>query len=105
MEPVGRINLYKCKKCGEKHVTFNRDDGVTPFMISCRRTNCDGMAESSFYRADQSLTPMWEWYKPNDEELDSLSPEWRDHIEMGGLKLRAIGEKWNQNIRGSDHGD
>ena len=74
---VGRVNTYTCQKCGKKFTTVDKDKGVTPFIIKCRDDECDGSATSAFYMSDQSLTPEYEFYKPNDDVSASLtrSPE------------------------------
>lgn len=100
MESAGRINEYVCEKCGKSMRTINKVAGVTPFLIQCRPplpATCDGMATSRIYRCDQSQRPSWEWYKPTDDEIDSIADEdpeigrqWREHVRNGGLKLRKV---------------
>lgn len=85
----GKKNVYTCQRCGEKIVTIDLDDGVTPFMLTCRVTpDCDGSMQSSFYSSGcQFFTPSHEWYKPTDPPED---PWERDHWERGGLFIREI---------------
>lgn len=97
MEAAGLVNVYVCKQCGGRTVTKNRDAGTTPFMMSCRATpNCKGIAQSSFYRVDQKLTPRLLWIKPTPAELlafcaehakdnTALEHEILEHVAMGGL--------------------
>lgn len=91
--PKGKINTYTCPH-GHVTVTKDIDDGVTPFMLRCRQKadngkhNCTEFAQSSFYRADQSLTPEYEWYKPTS--LKGLSPAMKEHVKMGGLDIREV---------------
>jgi hypothetical protein len=84
----GRINVYTCQTCGKATVTFDRDEGVTPFYLSCRRPGCPGPAQSACYRVDQSLVPDFEWYKP--PVVEEIPAGFRDHVRKGGLLLRDI---------------
>jgi hypothetical protein len=111
MEESGKINEYTCD---EGHVTRtgNLDVGVTPFIIGCKHIGgCDKMAQSCFYRCDQSKRPDWVWYRPDEEQfnaeyqkacekLKKMLPDdhgdyeqglradmWR-HLANGGLSLR-----------------
>lgn len=101
METEPRINVYVCQVCGGHTVTVDVDEGVTPFMIGCRRQQgprrqCKGIAQSSFYqRVPLHIgEPQWEWYRPTDEQLkniysgDSLE-QMREHVAKGGLDLRG----------------
>ena len=88
MEDAGKVNVYICPKCKKKHVTRNRNAGVTPFMIDCENPDCDEMARSCFYKVPQSLPPAYEWYSPNTEERKGMSVQTLDHVEIGGLLLR-----------------
>lgn len=85
----GKKNVYTCRACKEHIVTIDVDDGVTPFMLSCRATvGCDGLMQSSFYSpACQFFHASHEWYKPADPPED---PWERDHWERGGLFIREI---------------
>lgn len=111
-EPL--INVYKCEyNC--LTVTVDVDEGVTPFMISCRSRSrpdrplkpeltgadgfCIGTANSSFYprgpKPPWISEPKWEWYLPNETELEAecaAEPESRNsiiaHVKNGGLMLR-----------------
>lgn len=92
----GQINVYTCISCGRKAVTVDREEGVTPFTITC--PFCEkSEAQSHFYRVPQDLDPMYEWYKPDEAELGDLMSfeEGRDvydnHIKRGGLVMRKIG--------------
>jgi hypothetical protein len=96
-----RLNVYTCRKCKRHTVTVDVDEGVTPFLIQCRqgpRRRCTGMAVSSFYprgpKPPHIGEPQWEWYKPSDEQLNKLYfgdvlDQMREHVEKGGLDLRA----------------
>ena len=90
----GKKNLYVCVNCGQRIITVDRDEGVTPFMIGCREGGglCPGSAYSTFYTVDQSVTPTHEWYRPDAAEAKKLGRLWRDHLAGGGLKLRKIAE-------------
>lgn len=116
-----RINEYTCQSCGGKIVTRDLVDGTTPFMIGCcvkpedfeiekrndARTfqamsssielrefelpSCKGLMQSCFYACNQSLTPTFEFYRPEGEELEHLDHITRhDHVDHGGLLLRPI---------------
>jgi hypothetical protein len=84
----GRVNAYTCQRCGEVTWTVDVDDGVTPFMITCR-TGCRlGDAHSAFYRVPADHPePTHEWYRP-DEEAGLRMDE--RHWKNGGLFLREI---------------
>ena len=88
---VGRKNAYECESCGSYIVTIDRDPGVTPFMVKCE--NCGAMAKSKFYRVREYLDPTHEWYRP--DSLAGIDTRYYDHLERGGLILRAIdGKGW-----------
>jgi ssDNA-binding Zn-finger/Zn-ribbon topoisomerase 1 len=93
-EQANLINVYRCDVCGKATVTKNRDEGTTPFMISCRATpRCKGSMQSACYRVDQTLTPDLMWIKPTPQELANFlrkqSPRFhraiREHVDLGGL--------------------
>lgn len=86
----GKKNIYTCSICRGHIVTRDREEGVTPFMISCKATeNCKGMMQSSMYRVfDGSMAATYEWYKPLD--MRGLSAGEREHVSMGGLLLRKM---------------
>lgn len=92
----GRINVYTCKTCGHKTVTIDREDGTTPYIISCDA--CKNEAYSSFYVCSQGLTPTHEWYKPTGKQLTKLYDgrtldAMMEYVSMGGLDLREIKQK------------
>lgn len=85
---TGKLNIYVCESCREHIVTRDMDEGVTPFMILCEFCET-GKMKSSFYRVfDQTMKEGYHWYKPGADELDTLKPGTRDHVERGGLLLR-----------------
>ncbi len=91
---TGKKNAYVCEKCGSYIITIDRHPGVTPFMVRCGA--CDSMAQSKMYRVQDYLNPTHEWYRP--DTLDGINSASFDHIENGGLILRAIPGKpdtWN----------
>lgn len=91
MERANAINVYVCPKCGHRTVTVNRVEGVTSFLLKCRSiAGCDEFAQSSLYRVDQSLRPDWEWYRPDEKELEAATEEVKRHIANGGLMLRKL---------------
>lgn len=96
MEKFGKKNSYVCNTCGNEIVTVNLADGVTPFAIACRAKwpgECDGVAQSQFYRIDQSRLADWGWYRPEDKDLEQMeltTPGIADHVNRGGLVLRKL---------------
>ena len=87
MEAKGKINIYKCTS-GHNNITINRDEGVTPMIISCREKNCGKQAMSCFYNVRQDLKPTLEWYRPPaSKKLNRYEAE---HVLRGGLLLRKI---------------
>ncbi len=89
-ETIGMINAYVCEVCGLRIITVNSDDGVTPYLVSCRDGNCSGLMVSQFYRVSQTMAATYEWYKPDDEERARLADGVWEHVAMGGLLLRPI---------------
>lgn len=85
---MNRINAYDCSNCDYQIITIDRDEGTTPFMITCPK--CKEMAMSNFYRVAQNLAPTHEFYRPNQEEYDTLLGEEKEYIGKGGLILREI---------------
>jgi hypothetical protein len=83
------INTYYCQTCKGSIVTIDRDEGVTPFMLSCLATEgCDGVMRSAMYAFQPGAKPMWEWYKPaSTKGFDQWT---REHVEKGGLVLQRI---------------
>ena len=85
----GKKNIYVCEVCNRQIITVDVDDGTTPFMTRCRATNgCKGWMQSQFYHVDQKLHASFEWFHP--PLSDDMSPAMRDHVQMGGLMLRAV---------------
>lgn len=88
---MSKINTYKCQN-GHETVTVDLVEGTTPMMIRCKQKdedgkhNCTLFAKSGFYMVDQTLTPEYEWYKPDN--LKKLNPEERQHVKLGGLLIR-----------------
>ena len=104
-EKANKINVYTCEQCGHEHVTVNAVDGVTPFMIRCRDTiACQkGECYSAMYRCDQNRRPSWEWYRPDEAELEDATWDVIEHVRRGGLMIRRIdaaqAEKYGFNSR------
>lgn len=85
---AGSVNVYTCGKCGKKLSTVHVDDGTTPFMIVCKRTEgCRGFATSGFYQPT-TLAPLAEWYKPAAGDPCLLDEGVSEHVAAGGLMLR-----------------
>ncbi len=88
---VGRKNIYQCQECLGIIATVDRDAGTTPFMIGCQvRSGCRGRMQSAFYRVFDAIQPTFEWYKPDEVEIEKLDAGTRHHVDMGGLLLRRI---------------
>jgi hypothetical protein len=106
-----KINVYRCQY-GCNTVTVDVDEGVTPFMIKCRAKSrpdrplrpeltgpngeCVGTAQSNMYprgpRPSWIGEPTHEWYLPTIKEAKKLNrkyPGMLEHVEQGGLNLRA----------------
>jgi hypothetical protein len=96
MSCENKINVYTCP-AGHRTVTIDRDEGVTPMMMVCRQKaedgkhNCTEYARSGWYHCLQTLTPEYEWYKP--ESMKGLSKEEKEHVVRGGLLLRKLETK------------
>jgi hypothetical protein len=91
---VGRYNVYICEECKRGVVTLDVDPGTTPFMIQCLATEgCNGMAKSLGYPEGEPpatlADPIIYWVTPSDEELAKLPPLMVEHVERGGLIMRA----------------
>ena len=96
----GKINQYVCPKCRHVTTTIDRDAGVTPFLLDCKGMKCGGgyNMHSLGYgkRVDPEATPTHEWYRPGT--LDEVSdPGVREHVLNGGLLLRPIGKRNDEN--------
>lgn len=49
--------------------------------------------QSSFYRPRKGHgPPAWEWYRPAASEVAKMSRGMRQHVDMGGLDIRARAE-------------
>lgn len=86
----GKLNIYCCDTCGHHIVTIDKDEGVTPFMITCRAIEpCPGKMTSSMYRVfDALIKPGYEWYSPDANERAAMPKPLFDHVQKGGLILR-----------------
>ncbi len=64
---TGRVNCYRCTKCGRITKTIERVKGVTPFGIECPECGEDAM--STFYNDIAPDKPIeYEWVRPTLEE-------------------------------------
>lgn len=72
---------------------LERDLGVRVKPRNQPKRACDGMAHSSFYprgpRPAHIGEPKWEWYKPEGAELAAMSKAMQEHVNKGGLAMRA----------------
>ena len=94
---AGRLNLYRCTKCGRVVVTIDRHKGTTPYMVTCCEFGgeCDGQAHSAFYaKVAQTMVPTHEWYAPTPNEVAAIrqggDADELYHVLAGGLLLRKI---------------
>jgi hypothetical protein len=91
---TGRHNAYRCDDCGHFTVVVHVDTGVTPMFLACRATEgCKGQGVSLGYPEGpipKSMLPArWEWYRPTSDDPILNHPGMREHVERGGLALRA----------------
>lgn len=91
----GPYNGYKCEKCGVITLTMDVDDGVTPMFLVCRAEgSCDGQSVSLGYPSgpvpEELLPVRFEWYRPDQDEINTLEPSMIDHVSRGGLVLRPV---------------
>jgi hypothetical protein len=86
----GKKNIYTCEACHGHIVTVDVDEGVTPFMLTCKaHERCSGTMLSSLYCVyDQSMAASHEWYRP--ASTADLSPGLLEHVLKGGLLLRPV---------------
>jgi hypothetical protein len=86
----GRRNIYVCGKCYGVVVTCDINKGATPHMMACIATEgCDGAMQSSMYHVfDQRMRYDFEWYKPDEAEMETLRPSTQDFVNKGGLMIR-----------------
>lgn len=87
LEKPGQKNLYNCRDCGFTIVTINSDYGTTPLKTNC--LNCDKIMQSKAYEVNQDITPSYEWYRPNESEILTITDETLlAFLGKGGLLLR-----------------
>lgn len=93
-EEAGKVNAYICSSCKGRIITKNRQEGTTPFQVSCHATEgCQGTMFSQFYRVDQHLVPTHEWFTPRtagERRRWLRDPYTADHVKQGGLLLREV---------------
>jgi hypothetical protein len=85
-----KINKYTCYGCAAETVTVDSDNGTTPFQIPCPK--CGKSAVSALYRVSQDMKATHEFYRPSFQRFQNLHPAIKQHVGMGGLLLRRIGE-------------
>ena len=97
--PRGSVNAWLCPKCRGLTVAIHVDTGGTPMFLACRADGtetfaCDGRGESQGYPPDPPPSVVdairWEWYRPDDEEWLGLPGQVQEHVNRGGLLLRAL---------------
>jgi len=88
-----RINKYYCIECEYIIITEDIEKGTTPFVIGCPR--CKGNMRSHFYTGVYpDIRVDCTWKKPTKKEYDKLHILEKDHVDMGGLCLYPIREKF-----------
>ena len=91
LDMTGTKNIWTCDdpKCGHPTIAIYRNNGVTPMFWKCEK--CGGSATSEMHpEITVPVTPTWEWYMPDDAEMDRLSLAMKDHCVKGGLLPRKI---------------
>lgn len=90
----GYYNIYVCKTCGHHIVSQDIENGVTPFIVSCKSFCKEGKSEhmtSLFYDFNQELMDRsgikvdLKWRRPYYDEFIKLPPEYRQAILNGNL--------------------
>ena len=72
-------------------VLFATDEGVTPFLVTCKTPDCGRRAHSLCYSEQcQVFEATHEWFRPSLADMAYESASMRDHVERGGLVLRRI---------------
>lgn len=85
-EKKGSINSYTCKSCNNTLCTVLLENGVTPFMIKCKK--CGSTMQSNFYKPSNN-NPTMEWWRPESKE--ELLKEMRVEIIIHAKSLLASG--------------
>lgn len=90
----GRYNGYLCEKCDKGFLTLDIDRGITPPFTPCFATKgCQGFAHSMGYPDGPPPArfgdPIIYWYKPSEEEYNTLSVEMQEYVRRGGLVRKA----------------
>lgn len=95
MKDTPRLNGYRCQQCVQIIWTKDEDQGVTPFMIECRK--CGGVMYSSFYSVPDWVTEFHVsavWRKSFPPEYTKEEREiCEEHAGKGGLFLHYLDEQ------------
>lgn len=98
--PKGKFNHYSCPRCGKLTISYDVDEGVTPYLFRCRTTpGCKGTAESRYYLGpqDPEQQPHVRWFRPASLEAalahvrasghaeEVYMRAYQQHYELGGL--------------------
>lgn len=84
------VDIYVCKKCGEKFYTRYKDKGVTPFTIKCRHCEHGTMIHGQTIPEQvASLMPfeVHDWVRPTFDQFLKLNEGAQEHVLNGGLML------------------
>ena len=88
---TGRVNCYRCQKCGKVTKTIERAKGDTPFGIECPECGEDAM--STFYNDIIPDKPIeYEWVRPTLEDCFALceAPFQLNYLLSGGLLRKKL---------------
>jgi hypothetical protein len=79
-QPKPRIDAYICP---DLHATITilleNQNGRPPANIKC--TQCDQQARSQGFYVNQNFSPIFEWYKPTEEEVKELANKIKEKPE------------------------
>lgn len=97
-EAAHAVNCYVCPR-SHKTWTWNRDPGVTPFLLGCQTPGCTELAQSSFYRVIQVRRGPWAWVRPTPEELEGYARHFADHCAHHDLDARETWPPITEHLR------
>jgi len=91
----GFVNAYICSEL-HSTITTNVDNGFIPDQIVCPK--CDEVALSMVYHVNQNLTPIVEFFRPSESQIQaaelSMTKEQalshRNYLNNGGLISREV---------------
>lgn len=83
------VDVYVCKKCGERFYTRYKDKGVTPFSLTCRKCKATMTHDDTIPERIANVMgfKVHNWIRPTFEQLQQLSAGMQEHVLDGGLVL------------------